>query len=118
MRPRLRPVTQEVLSPLYRAPPSAGTAPGTARRKDREHGSTPQVRKAAYLATGWRDADGVSRWTWHSLRHVFCTTALDAWGIEVADVSRLVGHANSRVTFEMPLGSVAGALERARRATD
>ena len=35
-----------------------------------------RVLKTAYLATGWRGADSGSRWTWHSLRHVFCTTAL------------------------------------------
>lgn len=29
-----------------------------------------------HVAAGWRDADGNGRWTWHSLRHVFCTTAL------------------------------------------
>jgi hypothetical protein len=27
------------------------------------------------------------------------------------------GHSNTRVTFEMYIGSVAGALERARQAT-
>jgi hypothetical protein len=30
----------------------------------------------AYLAAGWRDPAGQGLWTWHSLRHVFCTTAL------------------------------------------
>jgi hypothetical protein len=49
---------------------------------------------------------------------VFCTTALNTWGMDVSDVSRLAGHANVRVTLEMQVGSVAGALERARRATD
>ena len=34
-----------------------------------------QVLKPAYLTAGWRDADGDGRWTWHSLRHVLCTTA-------------------------------------------
>jgi hypothetical protein len=34
------------------------------------------VLQRAYLAIGWRDADGNGRWTWHSLRHVFCTTAV------------------------------------------
>jgi hypothetical protein len=34
------------------------------------------VLKRAYLAVGWRDPGGNGRWTWHSLRHVFCTTAL------------------------------------------
>ncbi len=29
----------------------------------------------AYLAAGWRDANGGGPWTRHSLRHVFCTTA-------------------------------------------
>ena len=33
------------------------------------------VLKRAYLAVGWRDSGGNGRWTWHSLRHVFCTTA-------------------------------------------
>jgi hypothetical protein len=34
------------------------------------------VLQRAYLAAGWRDGVGNGRWTWHSLRHVFCTTAL------------------------------------------
>ena len=33
------------------------------------------VLKRAYLAIGWRDAEGNGRWTWHSLRHVFCDGA-------------------------------------------
>ena len=32
------------------------------------------VLKAANLAAGWRDGAGSGQWTWHSLRHVFCTT--------------------------------------------
>ena len=44
--------------------------------------------------------------------------ALNTWGMDVSDVSRLAGHANVRVTLEMYVGSVVGALERARRATD
>jgi integrase len=35
-----------------------------------------RVLAPAYQAAGWRDADGNGAWTWHSLRHVFCTTAL------------------------------------------
>jgi hypothetical protein len=34
------------------------------------------VLQRAYLAAGWRDEHGNGAWTWHSLRHVFCTTAL------------------------------------------
>jgi integrase len=92
--------------------------PTPAGKRWRSSNFNRRVLKAAYMATGWRGADGAARWTWHSLRHVFCTTALNTWGMDVSDVSRLAGHAKVRVTLEMYVGSVAGALERARRATD
>ena len=69
------------------------------------------------LAAGWRDAGGNGQWTWHSLRHVFCTTALFTWGLDAADVSRMAGHANVRITLDMYVGAVAGVLDRARQAT-
>jgi site-specific recombinase XerD len=75
------------------------------------------VLKRAYLAAGWRDAGGNGEWTWHSLRHVFCTTALFTWGLDAADVSRMAGHANVRITLDMYVGAVAGVLDRARQAT-
>ena len=71
----------------------------------------------AYLAAGWRGQTPRS-WTWHSLRHVFCTTALFTWHIEPADVSRLAGHANIRITLDMYIGTTAGTLDRARTATN
>jgi len=76
------------------------------------------VLQRAYLAIGWRDAEGNGRWTWHSLRHVFCTTALFAWKLDPTDVSRMAGHANYRITLDMYVGSTAGVLDRARQATD
>jgi len=76
------------------------------------------VLQRAYLAVGWRDADGNGRWTWHSLRHVFCTTALFTWKLDPTDVSRMAGHANYRITLDMYVGSTAGVLDRARTATD
>jgi integrase len=76
------------------------------------------VLKRAYLAIGWRDAEGNGRWTWHSLRHVFCTTALFTWKLDPTDVSRMAGHANYRITLDMYVGSTAGVLDRARTATD
>ena len=76
------------------------------------------VLKRAYLAAGWRDADGNGDWTWHSLRHVFCTTALFTWKLEVTDVSRMAGHASYRITLDMYVGSTAGVLDRARQATE
>jgi integrase len=74
--------------------------------------------KRAYLAIGWRDGDGNGNWTWHSLRHVFCTTALFTWKLDSTDVSCMAGHANVRTTLLMYVGSTAGVLDRARQATD
>ena len=76
------------------------------------------VLQRAYLAAGWRDGDGNGRWTWHSLRHVFCTTALFTWKLDATDVSRMAGHANYRITLDMYVGSTAGVLDRARAATE
>ena len=72
----------------------------------------------AYRAAGWRDADGKGAWTWHSLRHVFCTTALFTWKLDATDVSRMAGHANYRITLDMYVGATAGVLDRARTATE
>jgi integrase len=73
------------------------------------------VLKPAYLAAGWRDADGKGTWTWHSLRHVFCTTALFTWKLDATDVSVMAGHANVRTTLLMYVGATAGVLDRAAR---
>jgi integrase len=75
------------------------------------------VLKPAYQAAGWRDQDGNGRWTWHSLRHVFCTTALFTWKLEATDVSCMAGHADVRCTLTMYVGTTAGVLDRARKAT-
>ena len=77
-----------------------------------------RVLAPAYLAAGWRDAGGNGCWIWHSLRHVFCTTALFTWKLDATDVSRMAGHANSRITLDMYVGTTAGVLDRARTATE
>ncbi len=94
--------------------------PSPKGRHWRANNFSRRVLKPAYLAAGWRDADGNSRrpWTWHSLRHVFCTTALFTWGMDAADVSRLAGHANVRITLDLYVGATAGVLDRARNATE
>jgi integrase len=86
-----------------------------------------RVLAPAYQGAGWRDPGGNGTWTrtrtwtwtwtWHSLRHVFCTTALSCWHLEPADVSCMAGHANIRVTLDMYVGTTAGVLDRARTAT-
>jgi integrase len=77
-----------------------------------------RVLQPAYLKAGWRDAGGNGTWTWHSLRHVFCTTALFTWKLDPTDVSRMAGHANYRITLDMYVGATAGVLDRARAATE
>ncbi|MBO0803224.1 MAG: site-specific integrase [Nocardiopsaceae bacterium] len=72
----------------------------------------------AFLKAGWRGGDGSGRWTWHSLRHVFCTTALFTWKLDATDVSRMAGHSNYRVTLDMYVGTTSGILDRARAATE
>jgi integrase len=76
-----------------------------------------RVLAPAYLGAGWRDPGGSGDWTWHSLRHVFCTTALFTWTMDPADVSRLAGHASIRITLDMYIGTTAGTLDRFRIAT-
>jgi len=76
-----------------------------------------RVLAPAYQAAGWRDEHGDGSWTWHSLRHVFCTTALFTWKLDATDVSRMAGHANYRITLDMYVGTTKGVLDRARQAT-
>jgi integrase len=76
------------------------------------------ILQPAYLKAGWRDSSGNGQWTWHSLRHVFCSTALFTWKLDPTDVSRMAGHANYRITLDMYVGTTAGVLDRARAATE
>ena len=92
--------------------------PSPAGKHWRSSNFNRNVLKRAYLAIGWRDGDGNSRWTWHSLRHVFCTTALFTWKLDATDVSCMAGHTNVRTTLLMYVGTTAGVLDRARTATD
>jgi hypothetical protein len=59
------------------------------------------ILERAYLDAGWPDSSGEGRWTWHSLRHVFCTTALFTWKLEPADVSRMAGHATTFIVSRL-----------------
>jgi hypothetical protein len=76
-----------------------------------------RVLAPAYQAAGWRDPAGNGAWTWHSLRHVFCVTALFTWHLEAHDVAPLAGHASTRTTLDMYVGTTAGMLDRAHTAT-
>jgi integrase len=61
---------------------------------------------------------GEGQRTWHSLRHVFCTTVLFTWKLDATDVSRMAGHANYRITLDTYVGITAGVLGRARTVTE
>jgi integrase len=80
------------------------------------------VLQPAFSIAGWRDdagkPAGEKRWTWHSLRHAFCTTGLFTWKLDATDVSRMAGHANYRVTLDMYVGTTSGVLDRAHAATE
>ncbi|WP_194894620.1 tyrosine-type recombinase/integrase [Catenulispora pinisilvae] len=77
---------------------------------------TRQVLGPARAAAGW--ADRGNAWTWHSLRHVFCTTALNDWHLPLTDVSMLAGHATTAITAGLYTNPVSGVLSRALRATE
>jgi integrase len=106
-----------------RAEQQAGTSPlglifpSPRGRHWRSSNFDRRVLAPAYRAVGWRDASGSGDWTWHSLRHVFCTTALFTWKLDATDVSRMAGHANYRITLDMYVGTTKGVLDRARQAT-
>jgi integrase len=91
--------------------------PSPAGKHWRSSNFSRNVLQPAYLAAGWRDATGRGPWTWHSLRHAFCTTALFNWKLDPTDVSRMAGHANYRITLDMYVGTTVGILDRARTAT-
>lgn len=75
-----------------------------------------RVLRPAYDEAGWRHVH--SEWTWHSLRHVFCTTALTEWGVLLTDTSTLAGHATTAITADMYIDSMSGVIERVLRATE
>lgn len=128
--PRLSPVGYPLADKLAarieqaRAEQQAGTNPlglifpSPKYKPWRSSNFSRRVLQPAYLAAGWRDENGNGTWTWHSRRHVFCTTALFTWKLDATDVSRMAGHATYRITLDMYVGTTAGVVDRARNATN
>lgn len=75
------------------------------------------ILEPAYAVAGWRAVAGGRGWTFHTLRHVFCSTAIHEWGVIPADVTVLAGHANNRITMEIYVGTTSGTLDRAFEIT-
>lgn len=76
----------------------------------------------AFHGIGWprqpQTRPGSTRWHWtfHSLRHAFCTWALTELRLDVADVSRMAGHRSTAFTFDVYVGQRAGLADRAAAA--
>lgn len=51
-------------------------------------------------------------WTWHSLRHVFCTYYLWELSAKPVDVSQAAGHSTVEITLKIYANEAPGALER------
>lgn len=51
-------------------------------------------------------------WTWHSLRHVFCSYYLWDLKAKPVDVSQAVGHSSVEITLKVYASDAPGALER------
>lgn len=94
-----------------------------AARGDHELYSTflNQRWRPAVIRAGWPRAESGRgyRWSFHDLRHYFCTWALstDGLGLDVADVSRFAGHRSPQVTWEAYVQSRPDRVARARQAS-
>ena len=72
-----------------------------------------RVRRPAQELAGWpKSSNGKQHWTFHSLRHVFCTYYLFDLGKDLRDVSIAAGHRDYSTTMEMYIGQSEGAIKR------
>lgn len=83
----------------------------------------------AALTAGWKFTDEMRphagttrlerRWelTWHSLRHTFCTSALEDWHLPDSTVSMLAGHSDPNFTRTRYVGAAEDSVDAAIAAT-
>lgn len=72
-----------------------------------------RVRRPAQALLNWpKKANGQYLWTFHSLRHVFCTYYLFDMSKDLRDVSVAAGHRDYSTTMEMYIGQSEGAIKR------
>lgn len=55
--------------------------------------------------------------TWHSLRHTFCTVALEVWKLADSTVAELAGHDDSSTTRRLYVGASRDSINEALAAT-
>ena len=72
-----------------------------------------RIRRPAQELAGWKKTeDGDFLWSFHSLRHVFCTYYFVDLKKDITDLRIAAGHASYLTTIQMYVGNVEGALER------
>ena len=71
------------------------------------------VRLPAQDKAGWpKDQSGRFIWTFHSLRHVFCSYYLGELRQEASDVAIAVGHSSPWTTYSMYVGAAKTAISK------
>lgn len=81
-------------------------APKSGRWQHPSNFSRDYWKPARALVPSWS-----SRWTWHSLRHSYCSHLL-AQGADVADIAKAAGHEDAGVTMKMYVGATRGVTDR------
>jgi integrase len=73
------------------------------------------IRRPAQEAAGWKkDTDGQFIWTWHTLRHVFCTWLIFELKKDVLAVSKAAGHKSVMTTLTMYVNTNDEAMKKLR----
>jgi integrase len=73
------------------------------------------TRRPAQEAAGWKKStNGKFIWTWHTLRHVFCTWLIFEMKKAENDVSKAAGHKSVVTTMAMYVNTTEGAAKKLR----
>lgn len=75
-----------------------------------------KIRRPAQEIAGWQMENGKFRWTFHSLRHVFCSYYLGDLNQSAKDVAIAAGHSDVFTTLSMYVGASRDAIEKLSRA--
>jgi len=72
-----------------------------------------RVRIPAQELAGWpKDPSGQFIWTFHSLRHVFCSYYLGELKQDASDIAIAAGHSNAWTTWSMYVGAAKNAIAK------
>ena len=71
-----------------------------------------KVRHPAQVIAGWPIENGKFQWTFHSLRHVFCSYYLGELNQSAKNVAVAAGHSDVFTTLSMYVGASRDAIEQ------